>query len=274
MDAQEICLKLEALTDAVRGVELRLEAMAYRGGAFATPMAELPPTPSPNPRPRYLPTDWPRIGGRVELPKVGDLFVSSTYRDQYRAGENREIYAGACDGLARLASLLRLPLFKVSSCGSGRLAERMKELRRDRYASEWFRNGAYVVEQKGFDGWFPSHLYTSNPPALNSPVTIGPRALSVRLPRTMSTEAFDLAFDAEVRKAAIHTWVMSEDGARHCKFVSVDPAMCQRSTAYPYGSAARGCPALEIAVFRVHEDADRLVKIVERVILQHYGLVP
>ena len=115
-------------------------------------MAELPPAPSPNQRPRYLPTDWPKIGGRIDLPEFGDLFVSSAYRDQYREGEGREIYAGACDGLARLASRLRMPLFKVSSCGLGRLAERMRELGRDRYASEWFSNGAYVVEQEGFRG--------------------------------------------------------------------------------------------------------------------------
>ena len=62
-------------------------------------------------------------------------------------------------GLAQLASRFRMPLFKVSSCGLGRLAERMQELGRDRYASEWNRNGEYVVEPEGFDGWFPSHLY-------------------------------------------------------------------------------------------------------------------
>jgi hypothetical protein len=205
MDIADICSRLEALTEAVRGIALGMEQTSHRGAAFAAPMAELPPAPSPNQRPRYLPTDWPKIGGRIDLPEFGNLFVSSAYRDQYREGEGREIYAGACDGLARLASRLRMPLFKVSSCGLGRLAERMKELGRDRYASEWFCNGAYVVEQEGFEGWFPSHMYVTKPPAPNSPVTIGPRALSVRLPRTMSAEAFDLAFDAEVRKAAIHT---------------------------------------------------------------------
>jgi hypothetical protein len=273
MDMIDICTRLEALTEAVRGIGLGLEEMSNRGVASAGPMAELPPAPSPNQRPRYLPTDWPKIGGRGDLPETGNLFVASAYRDLYREGEGREIYAGACDGLAHLASRLRMPLFKVSSCGLGRLADRMKELGRDRYASEWFRNGEYVVEQEGFDRWFPSHVYVTKPPAPNSPVTMGPRALTVRLPRTMSAEAFDLAFDAEVRKAAIHTWVMSEDGVRHCSFVSVDPAMCQRSTAYPYGSAARGSPAQEIVVFRIREDADRLANIVERVILKHLGLI-
>jgi hypothetical protein len=156
----------------------------------------------------------------------------------------------------------------------GRLANRMQELGRDRYASEWICNGEYVSEPDGFDKWFPSHLFVAKSPASNSPVIIGPRALTVKLPRTMSAEAFDRDFDAEIRKAAIDRWVMSEEGARHCAFVDVDPAVAQRATPYPYGAAVRACPAREITVFRIREDADRLVNIVERVILKHFGLIP
>jgi hypothetical protein len=71
------------------------------------------------------------------LPEIGDLFVSSAYRNPYREGEGREICAGACDGLARRPTRLGMPTFKVSSCRLGRFAERMKESGRDRYASEW-----------------------------------------------------------------------------------------------------------------------------------------
>ena len=274
MSIADICMKLDALTEAVRGIEAGLEKLRCAGAALALPAAATPAILSPKPRPRYFPSDWPKIGGRDDLPEVSDLFVSSAYRDQYRQGEYREIYAAASEGLARLASRLRMPLYKVSSCGPGRLADRMAELGRDRYASEWFRDGEYVVEQDGFDKWFPSHLFVTKPPAPNSPVKIGPRALSVALPRTMSAEAFDLAFDAEIRKAAIDLWVMSVEGARHCTFLRVDPAMCQRSTVYPYGSTARPCPAKEVVVFRIREDADRLLDIAERVILAHFGLIP
>jgi hypothetical protein len=90
MDIADICSRLEALTEAVRGIGLGLEEMSYRGAAFAAPMAELPPMPSPNPRPRRLPADWPKIGGRVDLAEIGDLFVDSAYRDQYREGDGRE----------------------------------------------------------------------------------------------------------------------------------------------------------------------------------------
>jgi len=86
--------------------------------------------------------------------------------------------------------------------------------------------------------------------------------------------SFDTDFDAEIRKAAIDLWVMSDEGARHCAFVDVDHAVAQRATPYPYGAAVRACPAKEITVFRIREDADRLINIVERVILKHFGLIP
>ena len=272
MDNADICSRLDALTEAVKGIEVGLERLSC--GDAMSPSAERPPTPSANPRARYVPTDWPRIGGRVDLPDVGHLFASAAYRDQCGDGESREIYAAACPGLAQLVSRLRMPLYKVSSCAFGRLADRMRELSRDRYAAEWFCDGRYVSEPAGFTNWFPSHLSAAKPAAPNSPVTIGPRALTVKLPRTLSAEAFDAAFDAEIRKAAIDLWVMDEPGMRHCAFVDVDPAMAQRATTFSYGSGARSCPAKEIVVFRPNEDADRLVAIVERIVTEHLGLIP
>ena len=273
MNIAEVRSALETLTEALRGIEVELAGLRHSGAAAASPAAERLPIPSPNPRPQYVPTDWPRIGGRVDLPDMSGLFNGAGYRDQYREGEGREIYAGASLGLARLASRLRLPLYKLSTCAMGRLADRMRELGRDQYASEWFCDGEYVVEPNGFDNWFPSHFFVAKPPASNSPVRVGPRALGVRLPLTMSAKDFDLAFDAEIRKAAIDTWVMTSEGARHCAFLNANPAMAQRSTPYPFGSVAKASPAKELAVFRIHEDADRLVAIVEHVILKHFGLI-
>jgi hypothetical protein len=272
MDIADICSRLEVLTEVVRGIEVGLGRLSYGDPMF--PLAERPPAPSPNPRSRYVPTDWPRIGGRVELPDMSHLFAGAAYCDQYQPGDSREIYAAACSGLAQLVARIRMPLYKVSSCALGRIANRMEELGRDRYASEWFRNGEYVSEPDGFNKWFPSHLSLAKPAAPNSPVVIGARALTVKLPRTLSAEAFDLEFDAEIRKAAIDLWAMTEAGARHFAFVDVDPAMAQRATSFPYGSGIRSCPAKEIAVFRPNEDAYRLVNIVERVILKHLALIP
>jgi hypothetical protein len=271
MDDAEICSRLDALSTAVKGIEDSLKQLSG-GGAFSS--VERPPTPSANPRPRYVPTDWPRIGGRVELPDMSHLFAGDAYRDQYQQGDRREVYAAACPGLAQLVNRIRMPLYKVSSCALGRIANRMQELGRDRYASEWFCAGAYVSAPEGFDKWFPSHLSLAKPAAANSPVVIGARGLTVKLPHSLSAEAFDLAFDAEIRKGAIDLWAMSEAGARHFAFLDVDPAMAQRATSFAYGAGVRSCPATEIVVFRPNEDADRLVNIVERVVLRHLGLIP
>ncbi len=55
MDDAEICSRLDALSTAVKGIEDSLKQLSG-GGAFSS--VERPPTPSANPRPRYVPTDW------------------------------------------------------------------------------------------------------------------------------------------------------------------------------------------------------------------------
>ena len=68
MDIADICSRLEELTEVVKGIEVGLGRLSYGDAMF--PLAERPPTPSANPRARYVPTDWPRIGGRIDLPDV------------------------------------------------------------------------------------------------------------------------------------------------------------------------------------------------------------
>jgi hypothetical protein len=151
----------------------------------------------------------------------------------------------------------------VSTCSSGRLPARIAELKKDLYACEWFRGGQYIADPDGFDDWFPSHLRINLPPALNSPVRLNPRAISVQLPDTMSSREFDRAFDAEVRKGALDLWVRSREGQRHCAALGVDPAIAQRFTPYPFGAAARRSPVTEIVSFRKHCDPDRLIAIAD-----------
>ena len=211
MDIADICSRLEALTEAVRGIALGLgKDIVPTAPPFAVPMAELPPAPSPEPRPRYLPTDWPRIGGRDRLAR--------NWRSVRRHGLSRSISRGRGSrdlrwrlrrARATRLTLADAPLQSLELRLGTACRSHARNSGRDRYASEWFCNGEYVSEPDGFDKWFPSHLFVAKPPAPNSPVTIGPRALTVKLPRTMSAEAFDTDFDAEIRKAAIDRWVMT-----------------------------------------------------------------
>ena len=148
MDIADICSRLETLVQAVKGIEVGLGRLSYGDAMF--PLAERPPTPSANPRPRYVPTDWPRIGGRVDLPDVSQLFASAAYRDQYRKVRAERSTRPHAPGSLDSWRGCRMPLYKVSSCAFGRLADRMRELGRDRYAAEWFCDGAYVSAPEGF----------------------------------------------------------------------------------------------------------------------------
>ncbi len=107
----------------------------------------------------------------------------------------------------------------------------------------------------------------------NSPVEIHPRALTVHLPTTMTTAMFDDAFDREIRKGALDRFVATPEGAAHCRALGVAPAIATRATPYPLGASPRHSPCVEIAVFRIREDCDRLVSIAERVVLRHLGLI-
>ena len=223
---------------------------------------------------RHCPqTDWARIAGKVDLPDMDHIFSSPAYLHLFRSNAAREIYVGACRGLARKSALFKFPEYKISTVAPGRLLERIGELRADVYGGQYIADGAFVDDADGFDDWFASHIYTQKPTAPNSPVEIHPRALTVRLPVTMSPAAFDAAFDHEIRKAAVDLFVRTPEGAAHCDALGIDPAIAQRYTAYPLGSAVRHSACQEIVIFRIREDSDRLVAIAEMIVFRHLGLI-
>jgi hypothetical protein len=263
--------QLIALTDALQFVESQLTSLSEPPAAVPV-AAEYPPTSAPSATRRFRPSIWPRVGGLGRLPPTSDLFGLAAFRDAYKPGLLREIYAGACFGLRRLSATLQVPLQKVSTCSSGRLVERMRELGADEYASQYLKDGRQIVDRDGFHNWFPAHLHTSVRPAPSSPVRVAARSLTVTLPATMAAADFDRAFDAEVRKASIADWIATPEGQRHCADRGIDPAVARRVTPYRYGAATRHCPAVELVVFRTRNDADRLISLAERVVLQHLGL--
>jgi hypothetical protein len=272
MNAAEIRSKLQTLNLSLATVQQAIAS--FCDSESPTPAAE---TSSPDALPRrrrFLPTDWPRIAGRAPLPSTSALLLSEEFRDRYTPGESREIYCAAATGLGRLATAINMPLYKVSTTAAGRIPERMKELRRDAYASGWFSGDKYIFEPELWADWFPSHMTPYAQPVAGSPVTIGPRVVSVKLPAKMSPQEFDTAFDAEVAKGAIHTWAMTSAGNQHCQFLEVDPSQLIRVTGYPFGSAQRVSPATEVACMRVREDAGRLITITELIVLRFLGLTP
>jgi hypothetical protein len=65
------------------------------------------------------------------------------------------------------------------------------------------------VSGANFDDRVPNHLRVTRPPLKNSPVTPAPRAITVRLPDSMTPAQFDHEFDEAVRTAAIDEWGMT-----------------------------------------------------------------
>lgn len=216
-------------------------------------------------------TDWPRIGGRDYVESVDDAFQTRAFRARYRPGAERSVYVGTCYGTRRLSEEFCVPLAKVSTCRGGRLPDRIDELRADRYGAE-YRVGGERFEQCGWDDWSAALIPATVDVSNGSPVTIARRSLNVRLPETMTAESFDTAFDAEIRKAGLREWMTTEEGRAHCRLVGGDLSKSARFTAYPHDSAARLEPADEISVFRFRGDFQRLVKIVERIVMRHLNL--
>jgi hypothetical protein len=222
-----------------------------------------------------IPSHWPRVGGREFNPTPTDLFGAEVFRAAYTpSGLNRLIYVGACQGLANIASVLHLPLYKVSTCASDRLEERMKELRIDKHGAVRRVDDKYVGDETGWANWFPSQISARALPSPNSPVRCQERSILVALPAGLTPEEFDRAFDAEVAKGAIDRWLMTPEGLNHAAMLKVDPALGQRLTAYPYGDKPKLSPSTEIVVFCTRiSGPDRLIAIAEGIILRHLGLI-
>jgi len=111
-----------ALTDALQTVETQLASFS-RSTPSAAVHANDSPAPATAPIRRFPPSIWPRVGGLGRLEPTSDLFARDAYRNAYRPGLARQIYAGACFGLRRLSATLQVPLQKVSTCSAGRLLE-------------------------------------------------------------------------------------------------------------------------------------------------------
>jgi len=272
MNSDQLRERVKTLTQEMRTIANTFEMLCEEVPALSTPPIDLTALSAKAGRPCPQ-ADWPRVGGKEELPSTADILASRAFRKAFKSRSAREIYLGASTGLARLSALLRLPLYKISTVSPGRLNERIYELRADRYGAEHHDDGRFVNDSEGYDDWFASHIYLTRDAAPNSPVQIHPRALTVHLPVGMTEAMFDAAFDFEIRKGAVDRFVSTAEGIAHCQALGVNPAVAVRGTPYPLGASARHSPCVEIAVFRIREDSDRLVTIAERVVCKHLGLI-
>ena len=67
---------------------------------------------SGRPKPRKLPTDWPKIGGSDFKPGPTNLFLTPEFRDVFRPGFTRLVYAGASVGLGLSCRTTAIPIYR------------------------------------------------------------------------------------------------------------------------------------------------------------------
>ncbi len=200
-------------------------------------------------------------------PRAG--FATDLWLAGYRGDRDRGVYLASCSGLKAFEAILGTGLAKASTCWPGRLAERMDEVRRDRTGSVWHDGQRYLKAADGWTDWFARQVRPLIGPSPGSPVVVEDRLLTVRLPAALHWQDFDRAFDAKVREAALDRWTLTGEGIARCASLDLSPGRLRRFTPYGGGADVRLSPAQEICLLDPVDGPDRLIRMVEDILLDH-----
>ncbi|HEV2510372.1 hypothetical protein [Bosea sp. (in: a-proteobacteria)] len=232
----------------------------------------------------WLPTQWPRIGGRKLAMLPADAFELPAYKQHYVAGGRIAIYAAGCGfdhansaatGLVGLARRLMAAVHKLSTTTQTDLRMRLEELNKDHYAALTTSADGYPCSDLGFDTWMMQHILPRRLPLAGSPVAIGDRCLIVRLPAGMTPREFDKQLAYRMRNARLNSWLETPDGRRHCEYLGIAPAQLARGTVYGFNEALRRSDGEEIYFFRPKSfDADRLLRLAETIVYRYVTTPP
>lgn len=229
---------------------------------------------------QWFPTQWPRIGGKTLLPLADGAFTSKLFNEAYQPGRLVFIYVAGCGedhsrpsvatGLLGLARRLRMPIHKVSVTAQVNLRDRLRELNADHYGAQTTSTDGLPCSDLGYDNWMAQHILPNATPLDGSPVALAERCLAVRLPHDLSIREFDKRLHHRMHNAALNPWLASHAGQAHCALLGIAPREAMRATAYGFGPIMRASQAQEFYVFRPKGfDADRLIRIAERIIQDH-----
>ncbi len=260
----EICSLLRRAADV-------LEAAMAAIPATLTPQP-LPITHPARTTPQYVPSDWPRLLPRDQDPVASTIFDTAAFKEKYRPGISVEIYFGAGEAYKRISRTICLPFYKVGVTKLNGIKWRFAAHKKEKYASFWCQSGTYV-EDADFDDQFPSYIRTEMVLSANSPVRATRNSIVVTLPAGMSQLDFERDFRAAIAHCAVHTYLQSQEGQRHCRLIAVDPQIGLRMTAYGFGAGRRMSPADEIYTIRPNRDGDAMLTVVEHIILRRLGLM-
>lgn len=248
------------------------------------PMSRLLPEGSGGAVSHWVETQWPRVGGVALAPLPQDAFTNPAFTDRYEPGMLAAIYAAGCGfdhartsaiGLVGVARRLLAAVHKVSTTTQVDLRSRLRELNQDHYGALTTSAEGYPCSNLGFDTWMMQHILPLGRPLPGSPVAIGDRCLTVRLPADMSPREFDKQLAAKMANAHLNTWLKTGAGATHCAFLGIAPAELARGTTYRFNGGMRRSDDAEIYFFRPKsDDADRLMRLAEAIVYQHVMTQP
>lgn len=219
----------------------------------------------------WISTVWPEVGGPSLNLEPDARFDSAAFRAKYRPGERVAVYIPGCQGLrVAIGQALNIGAWKISTSQieAPGLEPRLKALAQDRYGSCYWQDGE-LIRDPGFGEWVLSTLPNGLSIAPKAPVRLHQRGIEVILPATLDAMAFDRALRRAVADAELSRWSASPDGRRHCAVFGVSPSRFRRYTAYDMCGSVRLSEAKELYLFKPHLQAQRLVRIVEGVVLQH-----
>lgn len=232
----------------------------------------------------WIPTQWPRIGGVALAPLPATAFTDPAFVEAYTPCLLTAIYAAGCGfdhanigatGLVGLARRLKAAVHKVSTTTQTDLRSRLRELNADRYGALTTSADGYPCSNLGFNTWMMQHILPVGRPLPGSPVAIGDRCLTVRLPADLTAREFDKQLAAGMEGARLNGWLDTADGRKHCAILGIDPAQFKRGTTYRFNGGMRRSDDAEIYFFRPKtDDADRLLRLAEAIIHQHVMTPP
>lgn len=248
------------------------------------PMSRLLPEGSGGAVDVWIPTQWPRIGGVALAPLPQDAFTDTAFVNAYQPGMLTAIYAAGCGydhastgatGLVGVARRLKAALHKVSTTTQADPRSRLRELDRDRYAALTTSVDGFPCSDLGFNTWMLQHILPTGGPLPGSPVAIGDRCLTVRLPADLTAREFDKQLAARMANGRLNPWLDTAVGRQHCAWLGIAPAQFKRGTTYRFNRGMRRSDDAEIYFFRPKtDDADRLLRLAEAIVYQHVMTPP
>lgn len=211
---------------------------------------------------------WPYLGKVVPGPTASRAFDDPALMGWYEPGQPVTVYAGACDGLRRLAlpGLWSISKVGVTTCA---LHHRLRYIGRDRYGSRYRCDDGRLVTEDGFVEWMAQPIEVSLALSPSSPIQVGVRGIRVLLPATLVPRVFDDMLSKALSVIALDRVMATVAGQARATLFGVDPARYRRATVYDFAGSTRTSRARELAFFRPRLDGDVLVAIIEALLAAH-----